>query len=168
MCCLETTVYFSPVIDRPRVSVSIASGLCDDWIKIKSSSFITDEQMHSHCVLVKTRQTWLPFEFITFLYHGRRLSSNDWPYHYLSDPHFETHYSFNELRYNCICTEILVLLTMKLELLSPLLPDSPFLSSKVFLFFRFSNLTVEWTKWKMHKNFRQKPRPRPAYCGLFF
>jgi hypothetical protein len=44
------------------------------------------------------------------------------------------------------CTEILTLLTMKLELLSPLLSDSPFLSSKVFLFFRFSNLTVEWTK----------------------
>ena len=53
----------------------------------------------------------------------------------------------NELRCSCSCTEILVLLTMKMELLSPLLSDSPFLSSKVFLFFRFSNLTVEWTKW---------------------
>lgn len=108
MCCLETTVYFSPVIDRPRVSVSIVRGLCDDWSKIKSASFITDEQMHSHCVLEKTRQTWLPFEFIAFLCgvfnltfihktvwnHGRRLSSNDCPYHYLSDPRFETHYSF--------------------------------------------------------------------------
>ncbi len=52
-----------------------------------------------------------------------------------------------ELSCNCSCTEILALLTMKLELLSPLLSDSPFLSSKVFLFFRFSNLTVEWTKW---------------------
>ncbi len=38
----------------------------------------------------------------------------------------------NELIYSCSCTEILALLTMKLELLSPLLSDSPFLSSKVF------------------------------------
>jgi hypothetical protein len=52
----------------------------------------------------------------------------------------------NELSCSCSCTEILALLTMKLELLSPLLSDSPFLSSKVFCFFRFSNLTVEWTK----------------------
>jgi hypothetical protein len=50
MCCLETTVYFSPVIDRPRVSVSIVRGLCDDWSKMKSASFITDEQMYCHCV----------------------------------------------------------------------------------------------------------------------
>ncbi len=53
----------------------------------------------------------------------------------------------NELICSCSCTEILALLTMKLELLPPLLSDSPFLSSNVFLFFRFSNLTVEWTKW---------------------
>jgi hypothetical protein len=53
----------------------------------------------------------------------------------------------NELNYSCGYTEILVLLTMKMELPSPLLSDSPFLSSKDFLFFRFSNLTVEWTKW---------------------
>ncbi len=53
----------------------------------------------------------------------------------------------NELRCSSTCTEFLDLLTMKLELLSPLLSDSPFLSSKVFLFVRFSNLTVEWTKW---------------------
>ena len=44
MCCLETTVYFSPVIDRPRVSVPIVRGLCDILSKIKSASFITDEQ----------------------------------------------------------------------------------------------------------------------------
>ncbi len=37
-------MYFSPVIDRPRVSVSIVRGLCDVWSKIKSTSFITDEQ----------------------------------------------------------------------------------------------------------------------------
>jgi hypothetical protein len=37
-------VYFSPVIDRPRVSVPIVRGLCDVWSKIKSASFITDEQ----------------------------------------------------------------------------------------------------------------------------
>jgi hypothetical protein len=78
-----------------------------------------------------------------------------------------THLS-NELNWTWICTEILTLLTMKLELPSPLLSDSPFLTSNVFLFYRFSNLTVEWTKWsnplsewKIHKNFRQKPRPKP-------
>ncbi len=53
----------------------------------------------------------------------------------------------NELSCSCNCTEILDLFTMKMELLSPLLSDSPFLSSKVFCFFRFWNLTVEWTKW---------------------
>ncbi len=176
MCCLETTVYFSPVIDRPRVSVSIVRGLCDDWRKIKSSSFITDEQMHSHCVLEKTRQTWLQFEFIAFLCDIFNLTfilvQSDM---YVKDPilcrarqcgtmvdvsqvmiahtitcqiHASRHTTplCNELRYSCSCTEILVLLTMKMELLSPLLSDSPFLSSKVFLFFRFSNLTVEWTK----------------------
>ncbi len=36
---------------------------------------------------------------------------------------------------------------MKMELLSPLLSDSPFLSSKVLLFSRFSNLIVKCTKW---------------------
>ena len=43
----------------------------------------------------------------------------------------------NELSCSCRCTEILALLTMKLELLSPLLSDSPFLSSKVFFFSDF-------------------------------
>ena len=37
---LEATVYFSSVIDRPSVSVSIVTGLCDVWNKIKSTSFI--------------------------------------------------------------------------------------------------------------------------------
>ena len=41
----------------------------------------------------------------------------------------------NESRCSCRCTEILAFLTMKLELPSPLLSDSPFLSSKSFLFF---------------------------------
>ena len=183
MCCLETTVYFSPVIDRPRVSVSIVRGLCDDWSKIKSASFITDEQMHSHCVQEKTRQTWLPFEFIaflcgvfnlTFILVGLHLQMSSqtcmWKMrscgaqdsgtmvdvsqvmiaHTITcQIHVSRHTTpwRNELNWNCSYTEILSLLTMKLELLSPLLSDSPFLSSKVFLFFRFSNLTVEWTKW---------------------
>ena len=41
----------------------------------------------------------------------------------------------NEVRCNCSCTEILVFLTMNLELLSPPLSDSPFLSSNSFLCF---------------------------------
>ncbi len=53
----------------------------------------------------------------------------------------------NELNCSCCSTEILTLLTMKLEFLSPLQSDSQFLSSKDFLFSRFSNVTVEWTKW---------------------
>ena len=183
MCCLETTVYFSPVIDRPRVSVSIVRRLCDDWSKIKSASFITEEQMHSHCVQEKTRQTWLPFEFIaflcgvfnlTFILVGLHLQMSSqtcmWKMrscgaqdsgtmvdvsqvmiaHTITcQIHASRHTTplRNELSCSCSCTEILALLTMKLELLSPLLSDSPFLSSKVFLFFQFSNLTVEWTKW---------------------
>jgi hypothetical protein len=43
----------------------------------------------------------------------------------------------NELNCSCSCTEILTLLTMKLELLSPLLSDFPFLWSKVFCFSEF-------------------------------
>ncbi len=87
---------------------------------------------------------------------------------------------------------------VKVELLSPILSDSAFLSSKVFCFsdFRiwllngqneimlvedlenFPFWIVFWcfrdpsillplrnplSEWKIHKNFRQKPRPRPAY-----
>ena len=48
----------------------------------------------------------------------------------------------NELSCSCSCTEILAFLTVKLELLSPLLSDSPFLSTKSFFFFRFSMLTT--------------------------
>ena len=44
MCCLETTVCFSPVIDRQRVSVAIVRGLCDVWINMNSSTFVTDEE----------------------------------------------------------------------------------------------------------------------------
>ena len=48
-------------------------------------------------------------------------------------------YVWNELSWRWRCTEILSFLSMKLELLSPLLSDSPFLSSKsFFMFFRFS------------------------------
>jgi hypothetical protein len=41
----------------------------------------------------------------------------------------------NEWRWRCNCTEILDFLTMKLELPSPLLSDSPFLSSEQFFCF---------------------------------
>jgi hypothetical protein len=47
----------------------------------------------------------------------------------------------NELSWNSSCTEILALMSMKLELLSPLLSDSPFLSSKSFSDFRCSFTT---------------------------
>jgi hypothetical protein len=47
----------------------------------------------------------------------------------------------NESRYSCSCTENLTLLTTKLELPSPLLSDSPFLSSEQFFCFSsFSNV----------------------------
>ena len=41
----------------------------------------------------------------------------------------------NELSCSCSCTEILAFLTVKLELLSPLLSDSSLLSTKFFLYF---------------------------------
>ena len=41
----------------------------------------------------------------------------------------------HESRCSCRCTEILAFLTMKLELPSPLLSDSPFFSSKSFFVF---------------------------------
>ena len=44
MCCLETTVSLSAVIDRQMVSVVIVRGLCDVWSKINSVTFVTDEQ----------------------------------------------------------------------------------------------------------------------------
>ncbi len=44
MRCLETTVCFSPVIDRQSVSVEIVRGLCDDWSKMNSAALVTDEQ----------------------------------------------------------------------------------------------------------------------------
>jgi hypothetical protein len=52
-----------------------------------------------------------------------------------------TTHVWNELNYYCSCTEILALMSMKLELLSPLLSDSPFLSSKSFSDFRCSFTT---------------------------
>jgi hypothetical protein len=46
-----------------------------------------------------------------------------------------TTHVWNELSCSCSCTEILSLMSMKLELLSPLLSDSPFLSTKSFFVF---------------------------------
>jgi hypothetical protein len=37
-------VCFSSVIDRQSVSLVIVRGLCDVWSKIKSVTFVTDEQ----------------------------------------------------------------------------------------------------------------------------
>ena len=51
----------------------------------------------------------------------------------------------NESSCSCSCTEILAFLTMKLELPSPLLSDSPFLSSEQFFCFSsFSNVPGIW------------------------
>jgi len=44
MSCLGTAVYFSSVIDRQSVSVVIVRRLCDVWRKMKSVTFVTDEQ----------------------------------------------------------------------------------------------------------------------------
>ena len=44
MCCLESTVCFSPVIDGQSVSTVIVRGLCDVCNNINSVTFITDEQ----------------------------------------------------------------------------------------------------------------------------
>ncbi len=57
----------------------------------------------------------------------------------------------NESRCSCSCTEILAFLTMKMELPSPLLSDSPFLSSEQFFCFSsFSNV---------RRNLNAKSRP---------
>jgi hypothetical protein len=142
------------------------------WLEeIKSTSFVTDEQMRSHCVLEKTRQTWLPFEFVVFmcgtfnltfilvglhlqmysqkdavLWHARQCGtmvdvSQVMIVHTITcQIHTSRHTTpfRNELSCRCRCTEILVLLTMKMELLSPLLSDSPFLSwSRVIFLDKF-------------------------------
>ena len=41
---MQTTVYFSEVIDGQSVSTVIVRGLCDVWRKINSATFVTDEQ----------------------------------------------------------------------------------------------------------------------------
>ena len=43
MCCWETVVCFSPVIDRQSCSVTIVRGLCDVWINMNTTTFVTDE-----------------------------------------------------------------------------------------------------------------------------
>ncbi len=64
-------------------------------------------------------------------------------------------YVRNELSWRWSCTEILSFLSMKLELLSPLLSDSPFLSSKsFFMFFRFSMFKTQ--------------KSRPTFCHVFW
>ena len=44
MWFMETTVCFSPEIDRQSFSVVIVRGLCDDWSKMNSAALGTDEQ----------------------------------------------------------------------------------------------------------------------------
>ncbi len=66
----------------------------------------------------------------------------------------------NESRCSCNCTEILALLTMKLELPSPLLSDSPFLSSEQFFCFSsFSNVPGIWTQNRDPRFDVNFPRP---------
>ena len=64
-----------------------------------------------------------------------------------------TTYVRNELNCSCSCTEILTFLSMKLELLSPLLSDSPFLSSKSFFVFPIFDV--------------QNAKSRPTFCHVF-
>jgi hypothetical protein len=128
--------------------------------------------MSSHCVLQKSRRTWLPFEFGEFLWRTPNLTcilrvlhlqTSTWTSMSkirscvvedslkmvdvsqvmisntitckIHTSRLTTHVR-NEL--NCICPEILDFLSMKVELLSPLLSESPFLSSKSFFPPRFS------------------------------
>ena len=44
MSYLESTVCFSPAIDRQSFSVSIVRGLCDVWSNMNAATFVTDEQ----------------------------------------------------------------------------------------------------------------------------
>jgi hypothetical protein len=44
MSSLESTVCFSPAIDRQSFSASIVRGLCDAWSNMKAATFVTDEQ----------------------------------------------------------------------------------------------------------------------------
>ena len=60
----------------------------------------------------------------------------------------------NELNCSCNCTEILAFLTMKLELLSPLLSDSPLLSAKSFFVFPIFDV--------------QNAKSRPTFCHVFW
>jgi hypothetical protein len=64
-----------------------------------------------------------------------------------------TTYVRNELRCSCSCTEILALMSMKLELLSPLLSNSPFLSTKSFFVFPIFDV--------------DNAKSRPTFCHVF-
>ena len=44
MSSLESTVCFSPAIDRQSFSASIVRGLCDVWSNMNAATFETDEQ----------------------------------------------------------------------------------------------------------------------------
>jgi hypothetical protein len=65
-----------------------------------------------------------------------------------------TTHVWNELSCSCNCTEILDLMSMKLELLSPLLSDSPFLSSKSFFVFPIFDV--------------HNAKSRPTFCHVFW
>jgi hypothetical protein len=60
MFCHETTVCFSPAIDRRIVSVVIFRGLCDVWsTEMNSATFVTDDQNAlSLCQCVKQHWFW--------------------------------------------------------------------------------------------------------------
>jgi hypothetical protein len=64
-----------------------------------------------------------------------------------------TNHVRNELNCRCSCTEILALMSMKLELLSPLLSDSPFLSTKRFFVFPIFDV--------------DNAKSRPKFCHVF-
>ncbi len=145
--------------------------------------------MCSHCVVEKTRKTWLTFEFTVFLCCVRNLTcilrvlhlqmsswtsmsqirscvaKDSWKMVDVSQvmisntitckihtSRLPTH-ERNELSCSCNCTEILDLMSMKLELLSPLLSDSPFLSSKSFFVFPIFDV--------------DNAKSRPTFCHVF-
>jgi hypothetical protein len=107
--------------------------------------------MRSHCVLQKSRQTWLPFEFAVFLCCARNLTC------ILRVLHLQMSSwtcmskmrscvakdSWKMVDVSQVMIEILAFMSMKLELLSLLLSDSPFLSSKSFFVFPIFDVRSE-------------------------
>jgi hypothetical protein len=80
---MQDTVYFSEAIDRQSVSPVIVRGLCDVWNKINSATFVTEEQNAFSLCRAEGPANLVTVRIERQLEGGRRLSSNDFQYHYL-------------------------------------------------------------------------------------